>query len=97
MNLQTTSTVEIIWISIRDPLNIHRGDRGHMEVWRLYGCHVPCGYLYISETVFLLIFFSVRYISKRLQLFLMILWFFKNLIFLAIVENYDLSIIIYLN
>jgi len=37
MNLQTTSTVEIIWISIRDPLNIHRGDRGYMEVWRLYG------------------------------------------------------------
>jgi len=36
MNLQTTSTMEIIWISIRDPLNIHRGDRGHMEVWRLY-------------------------------------------------------------
>jgi len=28
--------LEIIWISIRDPLNIHRGDRGHMEVWRLY-------------------------------------------------------------
>jgi len=37
MDLQTTSTMEIIWISIRDLLNIHHGDRGRMEVWRLYG------------------------------------------------------------
>ncbi|XP_029154844.1 uncharacterized protein LOC114927940 [Nylanderia fulva] len=33
----TISIVEIVWISIRNPSVVHRGGRGRMEVWRLYG------------------------------------------------------------